>query len=155
MHTLRKYILIQHPDLPERSFYLNPRQDLLWLSCDITDNSDLLKELQESYRNSLASFRNLLVEDMEWEGWNLSSSMVVSILPALQTVVLIADDHEDDNTLIKYSIKEYGEFATRYKAEYSMFCGLGGVGTSYQLEYIDRDGNSYLGTYIHHRLAII
>jgi hypothetical protein len=105
---------------------LNPRRDLLWLSCDITDDSDLLKELQESYQNSLTSFRNLLVEDTEWEGCNLSSSMALSILPALQTVVLIADDHEDDNTLIKYSIKEYGEFATRYKAEYSMFCGLGG-----------------------------
>jgi hypothetical protein len=51
-------------------------------------------------------------------------------LPALQTVVLIVDEHEDDKTLIKYSIKEYGELATRYKAEYYMFCGLGVVGTS-------------------------
>jgi hypothetical protein len=56
--------------------------------------------------------------------------MALSILPALQTVVLIADNHEDYNTLNKYSIKDYREFATRYKAEYYMFCEREGVGTS-------------------------
>jgi hypothetical protein len=76
-------------------------------------------------------------------------------LPALWTVVLIVDNYKDNNTLIKYSIKDYGEFATRYKAKYSMLRERRRVGTSYQLEYIDRDGNSYLGTYIHHTMAII
>ncbi|KAL4744327.1 hypothetical protein BDW72DRAFT_199701 [Aspergillus terricola var. indicus] len=155
MHTLKDYALIQHPDLPECSFYFNPRHDLLWLRCDITSDSKLLKELQASYLNSLTQFRILLVEDTEWEGWDLSSSLALSILPALQTVVLIADDHEDDGTLVKYSGQEHREFATRYQTEYSMFVGCGWQGTSPQLEYIDRDGNSYLGTYIHHRMATI
>lgn len=123
MHTLREYALIQHPDSPEYSFYFNPRHDLLWLSCDITSDSKPLKDLQASYLNCLTQFRILLVEDIEWEGWDLSSLLALSILPALQTVVLIADDHEDNDTLVKYSSQEHREFATRYQNEYPMFVG--------------------------------
>ncbi|KAL2861066.1 uncharacterized protein BJX67DRAFT_367387 [Aspergillus lucknowensis] len=45
----------------------------------------------------------------------------MSILPALWTVVLIADDYEDGKP-IPYSINEYREFATRYQNKYSKLC---------------------------------
>ncbi|KAL2866162.1 2EXR domain-containing protein [Aspergillus lucknowensis] len=106
-HTLKTYALVQHPDLPECSFYFNPRQELLWLSSDISNNTERFEEIQASYKTSIKQFRILLVEDTEWEGWGWepSSSPALSTLPALQIVVLIEDDHDGNNTLITYHIR--------------------------------------------------
>ncbi|CRG88240.1 Proto-oncogene tyrosine-protein kinase ROS [Talaromyces islandicus] len=152
MHTLKTYALVQHPDLPECAFYFNPRQDLLWFSCDIASDTKRLMELQDSYQTSINQFRILLVEDTEWEGWDwrASSSPVLSILPALQIVVLIDDDYDDDGTLITHSAEEYQVCATEYQNDnYTFFESMD---PGYQLEYMDRGGNSYLGTYIPHRM---
>ncbi|KAH8706057.1 hypothetical protein BGW36DRAFT_284445, partial [Talaromyces proteolyticus] len=154
MHTLNTYALVQHPDFPECAFYFNPRQDLLWLSCDIASDTEALEELQASYQTSIDQFRILLVEDTEWEEWGLnpSSAPALSILAALRTVVLIEDDYDDDGTLITYRTEEYQERATKYQNDYDTLCESMEPGTSYRLEYIDRGGNSYLGTYIPYRM---
>ncbi|OKL55249.1 hypothetical protein UA08_09471 [Talaromyces atroroseus] len=149
MHTLKTYALVQHPELPECAFYFNPRQDLLWLSCDIADDIEGLEELRASYQTSITQFRILLVEDTEWEDWQWdpSSAPALSILPGLRTVVLIGDDHDDNGTLITYCAEEYQERATKYENDYHTFCESINPATSYRLEYMDRGGNSYLGVY--------
>ncbi|KAA8644941.1 hypothetical protein EYZ11_009315 [Aspergillus tanneri] len=145
VHTLKQYTLIQHPDLSECSFYFSPRRDLLWLSCDITSETERLDELQASYGASLDNFRALLAEDTEWEFWDQdqSSSPLLSILPALQTIVLVADDFDDDGTPNTYSSEEYRKLAADYRNEYSKFCESLRLNKPFQLEYIDRGGNSY------------
>ncbi|KAL2861006.1 2EXR domain-containing protein [Aspergillus lucknowensis] len=134
LHTLKSYALIQHPDLPECSFYFNPLRDLLWLSCDITSDSERLKELQASYQTSITQFRILLVEDTEWGDWDISSSLTLSILPALQTVALVLDDFEDDRTPITYSADENRNRAMYYQDQYSELCEAMELSASYQLE---------------------
>ncbi|QKX57720.1 uncharacterized protein TRUGW13939_04839 [Talaromyces rugulosus] len=154
IHTLKTYALVQHPDLPECTFYFNPRQDLLWLSGDISSDTERLKELQASYQAFINLLRILLVEETEWGAWDWdpSSASALSILPALRIVVLIEDDHDDDGTLITYHAEEYQELAIESLNDYYTFCESMNPSTSYRLEYIDRGGNSYLGTYIPHRM---
>jgi hypothetical protein len=155
MHTLKRYALVQHPDLPECAFYFNSRQDLLWLSGDISSDTERLKELQASYQTFINQFRILLVDEVEWGAgdWDPSSAPALSMLPALRIVVLIENDYDDDDTLITYRAEEYQERATEYKNDYYTFCESMDPSTSYRLEYIDRGGNSYLGTYIPHRMT--
>ncbi|EEA18494.1 hypothetical protein PMAA_102690 [Talaromyces marneffei ATCC 18224] len=153
-HTLKTYVLIQHLDLPEWSFYFNPRQDLLWLSGDIASDTKRLKQLQSSYQASIHHFKTLLVEDTEWEGWEWdpSSSPALSILPALRTVVLVEDDHDDDGTLITYYVEEYQERAMEYGNDYYTACESMKSDMPYRIEYMDRGGNSYFGVYVPHRM---
>jgi hypothetical protein len=153
LHTLETYVLIQHPDLPECSFYFNPRQDLLWLSGDIASDTERLEELQSSYQTSIDRFKILLVEDVEWEGWESDpSSLALSTLPALRIVVLVEDDHDDDGTLVTYSIEESQIRAMEYRDDYYTTCKSMKVDMPYRLEYMDRGGNSYLGIYVPHRM---
>ncbi|CRG91089.1 Vacuolar protein sorting-associated protein 3 [Talaromyces islandicus] len=146
LHTLKTYALVQHPDLPECAFYFNPRQDLLWLSGDISSDTERLEELRASYQTFLNQFRILLVEESEWGSWDWdpSSSPALSILSALRIVVLIDDDEDEDDTLITHHTEEYQGYATECQNDYYMFCKSKHPSTSYQLEYLDRGGNSYL-----------
>lgn len=146
-HTLKTYVFIQHSDLPECSFYFNPRQDLLWLSGDIASDTKRLKHLQSSCQASVHHFKTLLVEDIEWEGWEWdpSSSPILSILPALRTVVLLEDEHDDDGALVTYRIEESQERAMEYRNDYYTACKNSDM--PYRLEYMDRAGNSYLAIY--------
>ncbi|KAF5014959.1 hypothetical protein F66182_13874 [Fusarium sp. NRRL 66182] len=153
-HTLKTYVVIQHSNLPECSFYFNPRQDLLWLSGDISSDIERLKELQPAYQASIHHFKILLVEDVEWECWNWdpSSSPALSILPALRTVVLVEDEHDGDGVLVTYGVEEYQKHAMKYRNDYYTACESMKCDMPYQLEYMDRDGNSYLGIYVPHKM---
>jgi hypothetical protein len=67
VHTLSRYIKMQHNDLENLFFYMDPRVDMLWLSEDASDNVDKYKELQTYYGNQLDSISHVLIQEPEWD----------------------------------------------------------------------------------------
>ncbi|KUL81734.1 hypothetical protein ZTR_09837 [Talaromyces verruculosus] len=66
------------------------------------------------------------------------------MLPALRTVVLLEDEHDDDDNLVTHRVEESQARAMEYRSDYYTACKLMKSDMPYRLEYMDRAGNSYL-----------
>lgn len=144
-HTLKHYMFIRHPGLSAGSFYFSPARDILWLSWDVSDPM-YLAELQEDYGRSLDRFKTLVIEDDEWEDGQPDIHLpgFFSILPELETILLTANDlDDDDNLLFSFPAEEHRRRADSYREGYAKFLESGKYSTATRVLYIDRSNNSY------------
>lgn len=93
VHTLRRYVKLQHATLTHSVFYINPRVDILWLSEDSSDSFDKLFGLRVSYGDQLASISQVLVEEVLWDTREYLLKFF-DMLVGLDKVIIIVSRHE-------------------------------------------------------------
>lgn len=145
-HTLRHYKFMKHSIFPQHSFYLNSLRDVLWLSLDIASEWEDLEDLRVFYDVSLNSFKTLLIQDPEWNNKGLPDEYTrwsFSILPGLETILLVEFDYDEDDKLQPCTVEEYQRRAKFYKGGYAQFLASGEYCAASHVLYVDSNGIVY------------
>jgi hypothetical protein len=111
-----------------RTFWLShfistPNRDILWLSDDLLQEPEHLLELQQSYRKQLSWFKKVLIEDFDWDDEKPDdyTEGFLSMLDALESILLLTSDFDDDGNVLAPDAEELTLRARRYRAEYERF----------------------------------
>ncbi|EXL64277.1 hypothetical protein FOPG_19456 [Fusarium oxysporum f. sp. conglutinans race 2 54008] len=93
-HTLRSFYYLRHHERSEWSFYLDPTQDVVWLSDSLWkdicfDNEDAVR-LGRSYGSRLSHVEQVIVNAEKWR--DLEELNILPYFGCLKTIKLLLDD---------------------------------------------------------------
>ncbi|KNB13753.1 hypothetical protein FOXG_14076 [Fusarium oxysporum f. sp. lycopersici 4287] len=94
-HTLRSFYYLRHHERSEWSFYLDPTQDVVWLSDSLWkdicfDNEDVVR-LGRSYGSRLSHVEQVIVNAEKWR--DLEELNILPYFGCLKTIKLLLDDN--------------------------------------------------------------
>lgn len=67
VHTLRRFVKMQHATITSSIFYINPHADVLWITEDASDDPRKLLDLKRHYGTQLRQISRLVIEDGSWD----------------------------------------------------------------------------------------
>ncbi|KAI9742752.1 MAG: hypothetical protein M1818_003481 [Claussenomyces sp. TS43310] len=140
-HTLNHYVRMQHAEIATRSFYFNPRRDVLWFSEQFTDEPGCMREVQRYYAG-LDSIKTILVEEFEWV--ERTPEAYVPYLRGLETIQIVSDnfDEDSDYEVEDHGVEEMQRRANQCRAEFAEISIKEGWAVK-NIIFSDRLGNFY------------